>query len=99
PLGCRYDKPDLSIVGFAVLQTTGFRQAPVRVRQGAVFLVFHSCYFYFRRRCDLRDLRRHRKTRASTSADELEMGLWRARHLVCAGEWLDRTGVVPGSKR
>src|ERR1044072_7680491 len=41
------------------------RPASVRLRQGAVFLVFHCSYFHFRRWCDVRDLRRHRKTRAS----------------------------------
>ena len=59
---------------------------PFGLRERTVLLVFHSSDFHFRCWCDLRDLRRHRKTRASTSADQLELGLWRTRHLVCAGK-------------
>jgi divalent metal cation (Fe/Co/Zn/Cd) transporter len=47
PLGCRYDKPDLSFVGFAVLQATSFSKHPFGYGKERFFWSFIAAIFIF----------------------------------------------------
>ena len=72
------------LLGLRFYKRPASEQTSLWVWKRTVLLVFHSCDFYLWCWCDLCDLRRHRKTRTSTCADELELGILGTRYFVCA---------------
>jgi len=77
------------LLGLRFYKRPASEKHPFALRQGTFFLVVYRRDFYFRSRCNLRYLRRHRKNPASARNHESKFGLLDFGNILCAGSRLD----------